>query len=213
MKLFIGLLFLFVVAACKQSPKIPENFDYGKIENGVYSNSYFNFEIPVPGKWVVQSKEQVEQIKKAGQDLIAEKNKDIASMVKASEVRSAILLTAFKNRADTFTGQFNSSFMILSENLGSISGIKTGKDYLQHAKNLMQQSGMSYQFPSGFYSEKVGNREFDVMDVVMTVKETEVQQSYYSVIDKKFALNIIISFIGDEQKKELINIINNIRFK
>ena len=201
------------MVSCKQSTKIPENFDYGKIENGVYSNSYFNFEIPVPDKWVVQSKEQVEQIKKAGQDLITEKNKEIGSLVKTSDVRTAILLTAFKNRTDTFMGQFNSSFMILSENLGSISGIKTGKDYLLHAKGLMQQSGMAYKFPSGIYSEKVGNREFDVMDVVMTVKEMEVQQSYYSVIDKKFALNIIISFIGDEQKKELINIINNIRFK
>src|SRR5438552_17365781 len=104
MRLALSILLLVVVSACKQSSKIPENFDYGKIENGVYSNNYFDFEIPIPEKWVVQDKEQVKQLQKEGEDLIAEKDKELAKKIKAGDISSAILLTVFRNRIDTVVG-------------------------------------------------------------------------------------------------------------
>ncbi len=206
------LLLLFAILSCKQSSKIAENFDYGKIENGVYSNNYFDFEIPVPEKWVVQNKEQVKQMQKQGEDLIAEKDKELAKKIRAGDISTAILLTVFKNRIDTVVvNEYNSSFVILAENLGTMSGINKGDDYLAHAKTFLQQSG--YKFPSGFYSEKIGNKKFDGMDVSMNSKGTEVKQSYYSTISKNFALSIIISFVTDEQERELKNVLNRIKFK
>jgi|ERR1051326_7171713 hypothetical protein len=213
MRFALCILLLVVVCACKQSSKIPENFDYGKIENGVYSNNFFDFEIPVPEKWIVQDKEQVKQLQKQGEELIAEKDKELAKKVKAGDISTAILLTVFRNRTDSAVAsdQFNSSFVILAENLGTLSGINKGDEYLTHAKTFLQQSG--YKFPSGFYSEKIGNKKFDGMDVSMNQKGTEVKQSYYSTIAKHFALSIIISFVTDEQERELKNILNRIKFE
>ena len=211
MRLALCILLLVVVSACKQSSKIPENFDYGKIENGVYSNNYFDFEIPIPEKWVVQDKEQVKQLQKEGENLIAEKDKELAKKVKAGDISSAILLTVFRNRIDTVGNDYNSSFVILVENLGMMSGINKGDDYLAHAKTFLQQSG--YKSPTGFYSETIGNKKFDGMDVSMSSKGTEIKQSYYSTIAKHFALSIIISFVTDEQERELKNILNRIKFE
>src|SRR4030095_12620558 len=209
MRLFFVALLLLVIVGCKQQPK---NFDYGKIENGVYANNYFDFEIPVPPNWAVQNKEQVKQLQKQGEELVSGKDKELGAKIKAADIRTAILLTVFKNKTDAVTDKFNSSFIILSENLGGMP-IKKGRDYLAHAKQIMQQSSMSYQFAPDYANEKVGNREFDRMDVSLGGQPENVQQSYYSVIDHDFALSIIISYADDEQKQELKNIINKIKFR
>jgi len=208
MRLFFLAVLLLAIAACKQQPK---NFDYGKIENGVYTNNYFDFEIPVPPNWAVQNKEQVQELQKTGQELVSGDNKELGAKIKAADIRTAMLLTVFKNGTEVVTERFNSSFIILSENLGGMP-IRKGSDYLAHAKGIMQQSNMSYQFAPGYSTEKVGNREFDRMDVSLP-GQPDVQQSYYSVIDRDFALSIIISYADDEQKAELKNIINKIKFR
>jgi hypothetical protein len=209
MRLFFFAVVLLGVAGCKQQPK---NFDYGKIENGVYANGYFDFEIPVPSNWAVQNKEQVQQLQKNGEELVSGNNKELGAKIKAADVRTAILLTVFKNKTDAVTDKFNSSFIILSENLGGMP-IKKGSDYLAHAKEIMQQSNMSYQFAPDYSTEKIGNKEFDRMDVALNGQPENVQQSYYSIIDRNFALSIIISYGDDEQKAELKNIINKIKFR
>jgi hypothetical protein len=91
--------------------------------------------------------------------------------------------------------------------------IKKGSDYLAHAKEIMQQSNMSYQFAPDYSTEKIGNKEFDRMDVSLNGQTENVQQSYYSIIDKDFALSIIISYGDDQQKAELKNIITKIKFR
>jgi hypothetical protein len=212
MRLLTCLFFVVLLAGCKNKQAMPDEFDYGKIENGVYTNKYFNFEMPVPGDWSVQNKEQVEQIKQLSQRMIGEKNKELASQIKASDVNYASLLTVFRNPMDSVTGEFNYSFVIVAENLSKNPGIKKGEDYLVQARSLMEKSGLTYSFEPGYSTEKIGNREFDRMNVVMTVRGIDVQQSYYALIDKKFALAIVVSYANDEQKQAVKDVVNKIKF-
>jgi len=212
MRLSIFIFLMITAAACQHSSKIPDNFDYGKMENGVYTNNYFDFEIPVPDKWTVQTKEQVQQLRKQGEDSAYGDNAELKTKIKAADIQTAILLTVFKNKTDSAINGFNYSFIILAENLDN-SGEKEGKDYLAHAKEIMKQSNVSYQFSPEFYSEKIGNKKFDGMDVSLIANADNVQQSYYSRIDRNFALSFIISYASNEQKTELKNIINKIRFR
>lgn len=207
MRAFILILLVAAMAACHNSSKIPDEFDYGKIENGVYSNNYFDFKIPVPDKWSVQSKDEVRQLQKQGEDALAGSNSELREKIQAANVQTAILLTVFRNTPSTNLGEFNSSFIILAENLGN-SGVKEAKDYLEHAKQIMKQSNMSYEFAPNYYSEKIGNRKFDAMNTSLD----SVQQTYYSTINRNFALSFIISYTNEQQKAELKNIINQIRF-
>jgi len=207
MRIFIVVLCLVAVLACRHSSKIPDDFDYGKIENGVYNNNYFQFKIPVPENWAVQTREQVQQLQK--QDGESANSSELRSTIKAADVQAAILLTVLKNKPEMSLNEFNPSFIILAENLGGSAVMKTGKDYLEHAKEIMKQSSLSYQFAPDYYSEKIGNRKFDGMDLTLD----SVQRTYYSMINRNFALSLIISSRNDQQKQELKNVINKIRFR
>jgi hypothetical protein len=206
------LLLLTILVSCKQTPKIPTDFDYGKTENNIYANKYFDFELPVPPTWVIQDKDQVKQLNQEGQKMLAEKNKTLADQIKASEVSSATLLVVFRNKTDTITGEFNHSFTVIAENLRGITSVKKGEDYLKQAKMLMQKSNMEYRFPNEMYTAKLGNHEFDAMDVIMTIQGIDVHQTYYATIEKGFALSAIASYGTDEQKKEIADVLNGFRF-
>jgi len=210
MRIFLFSVLLFALVGCKEAEK---NFDYGKIENGVYTNDYFDFNIPVPQNWDVRNDEQVQQLQKKGSGLISGNNKELEAKIDEADVNTIVLLTVFKNKEDTTAVKFNPSFILLCENLQGSPDIKKGKDYLDHAKYLMQQSKMPYQFTPEYFTEKVGNKEFDRMDAVLDGQMGGIQQSYYSIIDKGYALSIIISFVDADQKIELKGIINKIKFK
>jgi len=210
MRIFLFSLLIFTLVRCKEAEK---NFDYGKIENGVYTNDYFDFNIPVPQSWDVRNDEQVKQLQKKGSGLISGNNKELEAKIDEADVNTIVLLTVFKNKDDTAANKFNPSFIILCENLQGSPDIKKGKDYLDHAKYLMQQSKMPYQFTPEYFTEKIGNKEFDRMDAVLDGQMGGIQQSYYSIIDKGYALSIIISFVDADQKTELKEIINKIKFK
>jgi len=210
MRIFLFSLLIFTLVRCKEAEK---NFDYGKIENGVYTNDYFDFNIPVPQNWDVRNDEQVQQLQKKGSGLISGNNKELEAKIDEADVNTVVLLTVFKNKEDTTAVKFNPSVILLCENLQGSPDIKKGKDYLDHAKYLMQQSKMPYQFTPEYFTEKVGNKEFDRMDAVLDGQMGGIQQSYYSIIDKGYALSIIISFVDADQKIELKGIINKIKFK
>ena len=206
MRIFILGLSLLAMLACRHSSKIPDDFDYGKLENGVYSNNYFQFKLPVPESWAVQTREQVQQLQKQDGEAV---NSELTSTIKAVDVQAAILLTVLKNKPENSLNEFNPSFIILAENLGGSTVMKTAKDYLEHAKEVMKQSNLDYQFAPEYYSEKIGNRKFDAMNITLD----SVQRTYYSMLNRNFALSLIISYRDDQQKQELKNVINKIRFK
>jgi hypothetical protein len=210
MRIFLFSVLLFALVGCKEAEK---NFDYGKIENGVYTNDYFDFNNPIPQSWDARNDEQVQQLQKKGSGLISGNNKELEAKIDEADVNTIVLLTVFKNKDDTAANKFNPSFIILCENLQGSPDIKRGKDYLDHAKYLMQQSKMPYQFTPEYFTEKVGNKEFDRMDAVLDGQMGGIQQSYYSIIDKDYAFSIIISFVDADQKTELKGIINKIKFK
>lgn len=202
-----------MLIGCKDSGKIPDNFDYGKTENGVYRNDFFKFQVPVPADWSIQNKEQTEEIRKRGRQMMEDANKDFADKISASDVRSATLLTVFKYPVDSAAMEFNPSFMIVSENMAGAKGIKRGQDYLEQAKKLMFQSNMGYRVTPGFTKEKIDNREFDVMETVNNYGgQEDVKQLYYATIDKGFALVTIISFATEEQEAELKKTLGQIKF-
>ncbi len=214
MKLLTCFLSAIVLLACNQPESIPEDFDYGKIENGVYRNEYFKFTIPVPESWELQSKEQIEEIRKRGREIVAERNKDLAERVRASEVRSATLLTIFRYPPDSAQEGFNPSLILLAENIKGGKNIKKGADYLEQAKSHMLQSGMGFKISPEYASEKLGGRNFDLMETKNNYDGMEdVTQLYYATIDGDFALVALISFTTAEHEAELKEILHKIKFQ
>lgn len=211
-----NFIFLFTLCIglfynCKNNFGV-KGFDYGSVENSTYKNSYFNFEMNLPPTWVVQSKEQTEMIVETGKKIAAGDNENLKTMIKASEVNSAYLLTVFKHELGTAV-PYNPNIMILAENLKMSPGVKKGNDYLYHASRILKQSQVNYNhIDSTFDKLNFDNKEFYIMNAILNHPNLELKQSYYTTIINGFALSFVISYASDEQKKELNSILESIKF-
>jgi hypothetical protein len=201
------MFLLFSVSCFAQ--KLPDNFDYGKTEGHIYTNKYFNLAIDYPESWVLQNKEQVENLKEQGAELLTTKDETLKAVVKASEVNSATLLTVFKYEVGSAV-DFNPSVMVVAENTKNSPGIKKGKDYLFHAKKFLQQSNL-YTFEDALTSRKIGNKDFDVLHANLKYMDNIIKQEYITTVVNGFSLSFIVTYLTDEQKNELYRILDKVK--
>lgn len=210
------LVLLAAVAGCNQSNKIPENFDYGIIDNDVYTNSFFGMEVPLIPGWSVQNKEEMARLMDKGAEYIGKKDKKLGEQVKASTITTANLLLMFKYAIDSASSEvnaFNASFLMLAENVAARSDIKSGTDYLDQLKKLIARTYTNFKVSPEYSVIKVGHKNFDVLKVKnITTGDVEVTQLYCCLIEKGFALVITISYSGEEQEDELRTHLNKIKF-
>ncbi len=208
----ILILLAFIITSCKTNGA-PENFDYGKVENNIYSNSFFNLKMTLPSDWLVQSKEQNDKLMKLGQEMIAGDNENLKTAIKASEINTANLLTLFKNEVGSTT-EYNPSIVLVTENLRIAPNITSGKDYLVQAKKTLKQTQIKYNNIDDDKIKKVtiNNQELYVMSLSLDYMNLIIKQDYYSIIKNGFAINLIISYVTEEQKQELKNILNTLKF-
>ncbi|MCH7774894.1 MAG: hypothetical protein IH784_10910 [Bacteroidetes bacterium] len=208
----LGILFLTIITIGCNSHDKPKDFDYGRVENSKYINSFFDFEITLPPDWVIQNKEQTENLAEVGKDLVAGDDKNMKAILKASEINSATLLAVFQYEVGAAV-EYNPKFMIVAENLKNAPGIKTGSDYLFHSRKLLKQSQIQYDYiDDEFKKEVINNQEFYLMNLSINYMGLNIKQVYYSTIQNGFSMSTIISFINDEQKNELEKVINSMTF-
>lgn len=190
-----------------------DDFDYGRVENGVYLNDFFGIQIKLPEAWIVQSREQTQQISEIGKELMAGDDNILKTQIEASEVNTANLLAVFQYELGASV-EFNPSIMIVAENVSIIPGVKNGSDYLFHARRMIMQGQVEYSYlTENFNKEIIGESEFYFMDAYINYMGIEIKQRYYSTILKGFSLNLIISYADEEQKEILENSIYTMTFK
>jgi hypothetical protein len=163
--------------------------------------------------WLVQSKEQTEHIANRGKKLIAGDDDNMKAVIAASEINIANLLAAFQYEVGSAV-EFNPSIMLVAENIKNAPGVKKGSDYLFQAKRILENAQFKYDYLSKeFENEAIGGAEFYKMYARLNHMGLEIKQIYYSTILNKFSFNVIISYVSDKQKKELIKAINTMKFK
>ena len=118
-KIILSCCAVLLLLSCKDDVKIPENFDYGKIENGVYDNKFFNFELAFNDQWSVQTKEQMHQMSENSRNTMAGNNQNLKNTLQASQINVADLFSIFKFPVGSVTGG-NASLIINAENWKSL---------------------------------------------------------------------------------------------
>ena len=201
-----------IATSCKTQDK-PADFDYGRVENNHYVNHFFECEITLPEDWVIQTKEQVENLSKTGKDLIAGDDANMKAVVKASEVNVANLLAVYQFEVGSSV-EYNPSIMLIAENVKNSPGIKNGSDYLFQARKMLGQSQIKYDhLDEQFAKEAINGTDFYKMNAEIHLRDLDIKQIYYSTVLKRFTFNMIISFINDQQKQDLLKAINSTKFK
>ena len=211
MKTLIYLLAAAVLVGCSSQEKnLPESFDFGKTENGTYKNDYFNLEITFDPNWIVQDKQQMNDLVDLGSEMVAGDNESLKSVVKAAQVNTAYLLTIFKHELGAPV-EYNPSFMAIAENTKNSPGIKDGSDYLFHAKKMLEQTQIQYYFDNDISEKKIGKSKFHVLEAKLDYVGKTIIQEYICTVSKGFSLSFIISYTTDAEKEELYQIIDNMK--
>lgn len=207
----IGLLLLHLIACQSSPPKeaTQEAFELGTITTGHYHNAYFGLDIYFDPTWNVQEEEQLELMEQAGEELLVGDNETLKAALDAATINTAYLLTIFKYPLGTRV-DYNPNFVALVENVSNFSDIETGANYLFHVQQLLAQTALEYQFEE-VYEQRVGTKIFHVLDLTAHHKGMDIQQSYWSTIEKGFCLSFILSYHSEQEKEELMAIVNQAR--
>jgi hypothetical protein len=218
-KLLITIVFICLSILCKgQSPakkqtQIKEKgFDYGKVENNIYTNSFFNFEIAIPENWTILSKEQQNNMQKTGRKLIAGDDENLNAIIKASEVNTAYLLSTMQYEQGTAV-EYNPGIAIVAENTKNFPGIKTGSDYLFQSRKFLESSQLKYDYiDKEFTKVTINGTDYYAMNASIKYMNLDIKQTFYAIVKKGFSIAIIISYVSDEQKATLLKSINSMKF-
>ncbi len=214
MKLLL-LSLLLLTASCNNKnaapPEMPKDFDYGKIENNTYSNTFFDFSMKFPSDWKVQSKKEMEELVEVGKDAIDNGDPAVKRAIKASEITTAYLFTAFKYEVGAEV-DFNPSLMVLAENVSQAKGVETGKDYLEQVRQLMNRTSSQIVFENEYEKRSISGKEFYILHGQMKGGDSAVDQLYCATVIHGFAVSVILSFLGEEQEDEMVAVFEGIKF-
>lgn len=203
------VMLMLLLSGC--SRKANEEIDYGTVSNSVYKNQYFGFSVTLPKDWSLQDQKGQQRLMKKGTQLMTGDDDTLKAIVKASELQTVNLFAAFQHPLGTPVA-FNPSILSIAEMTRELPGIKRGKDYFYQAKKILESSALRPTFPKDYYTENVGGREFDVMELEMTIMGKVVKQKLYCAIQKGYALCFVATFMNDEEKALLQNVLNTAVF-
>ena len=166
----------------------------------------------LPPKWSIQDREAARKLAETGARALAGNDRNLQAAVEASEPDTVSLITAFKHSLGTPV-KFNPSIICMAERVRDMPGIKRGKDYHFHMKQLLESSQLQISFPEDITTEKVGGRSFDVLHSEMKVQTVTVRQKCYASIVKGYALCLIVSYQTEEEEAELGDILTTATIK
>jgi hypothetical protein len=210
--LFTAQIIVLAVLLTGCGKKASDEIDFGAFNNSVYTNNYFGLTVTIPADWSIQDQEAQRRIMKLGGKMVAGDDKNLKSLMKASELKIVNLFAAFKYPAGTPVA-FNPSIMALAEKVSQLPGIKRGKDYLFFARQILESGQMQVSFPKEIYTERLGGVDFDVMDLELSVRGITIKEKYYAAIIKGYALSFIVAFTNDEEESSDQKILNTVTFQ
>ncbi|MBK6275908.1 MAG: hypothetical protein IPF58_15025 [Saprospirales bacterium] len=208
--LLLILTAIYVFADNPKSNEIKYPFNYGRMEDTIYTNPFFGFKVTVPSTWFVQNKTQIDFAITKGKDIIEFKDEILSKEMEKVDVNSMTLLMVVKYEVGAPVA-FNPSLMVMAENVLMLPGVKLGSDYLFHARAALNQSNIKFSCDSTYEKKVISKVDFYKMSC--NINESIVKQEYISSILQRYALTFIITYSTEEERNELMAIINSAQFK
>ena len=209
---------LLMVAACLLSYTLvvscsdKKAIDFGTFEAGTYSNTFFDLKLSIPDSWHVLDMESRLEIMKRGGDIVAGDNKSLKAAIKAADLQSINLLTAYEHPPGASVTT-NPGIMLIAEKVKHAPGIKRGSDYHYHAKKLMKFSRMKVSYPQEIYEKTIDGVSFDIMETeIQMAPGIVIRQRQYATIIKGYALMMALTYQDESGLSQLEKIANTLSF-
>ena len=187
--------------------------DFGTFEAGNYTNTFFDLMLSIPDSWHVLDLESRMEIMKRGGEIVAGENKSLKAAIKAADLQSINLLTAYEHPPGAAVTT-NPGIMLIAEKVMHAPGIKRGSDYHYHAKKLMKLSQMKVSYPKEIYEKTIDGVTFDIMETEITIGPgVVIRQRQYATIMKGYALMMALTYQDESGLNQLENIVNTLTFE
>ena len=187
--------------------------DFGTFEAGNYTNTFFDLMLSIPDSWHVLDLESRLEIMKRGGEIVAGENKSLKAAIKAADLQSINLLTAYEHPPGAAVSS-NPGIMLIAEKVTHAPGIKRGSDYHYHAKKLMKLSRMKVSYPKEIYETTIDGVTFDIMETEITMGPgVVIRQRQYATIMKGYALMMALTYQDESGLDQLEKIVDTLTFK
>jgi len=209
-KIIYFLVLFFVSSYCSNNKKI-RYFDFGKVKDNIYTNDFFKFSFSIPDNWYYKESDYINKLVNKQAEDLSSQSEEMEKIIEEARITVANLLMISKYKVGS-TFFFNPTIAIMVDNISGDPGIKSEIDYIKSSKRVMERTN-EYNFDPNFYNEMIGNKKFDIMKTNSFRNGIEIYQEVYVRIIDNFALNIIITYSNQEEKKEIDEILLNLNFK
>ena len=185
----------------------------GTSKGNVYTNDFFKLTLNIPDKWVVASDEDKNKVIEAGEKIVVGDDKAKAKQIDLSLVKSVYLFMVSAKGLQVQSTN-NPNFMVIAEKLSFYQGVKTGADYLVEVrKQLKAVTSITYNLDKPVYTEKVGGKNFSVLEATVQTSTIKMTQKYYACVLNGYALSFISTTLDDEGAKTLDATLKSVTFK
>jgi hypothetical protein len=206
--LSIVTFFLLFNLGCSNNSE--KAIDFGKFEEGTYSNTFFNFNVSIPESWYVMDDDSRIALMQKSKNIIAGDDKNLNAAFNAVDLQNLNLMTAYEKPPGAAVST-NPSFIVIAESIKHAPGITKGSDYHFHTKKVMKSSQMDVLFPKDIYEKTINGKIFEVMEIEIIMGGVRNIQKQYAAIINQYALLIVISYQDNEGLKKLEQILQTIR--
>ena len=207
---FFCLIIICLETSCTNEEKkvavpTPNYFDYGQVKESIYQNKFFGLSIKIPNSWKVLSDQQ-------RANNLGRKGGATDGKILPEQITSANLLTMFKDKLAS-TEVYNSNLILVADNLAKLPHVKSSEDYLQHTQNVLKQAKVTFKVMNELLAkEEINGEQFQTMHVILENKGVEIHQNYYAITKNGFNLCAVISYVDDENKAQLMEIVGSMKF-
>lgn len=191
-----------------------KKLDFGTNEGDVYKNDFFGLTVKLPKGWKVASDEEKQKVIDAGTAVVAGDDKSKKTQMELGELKTVYLLMTSKLGLQSQEPS-NANFMTMAEKVSLLQGIKKGDDYLGYVKKQLKDmsSKIPYKLDKEIYTEKVGGKDFSVLEASIENEQIKLTQKYYAYITKGYALCFITSSTSEEDSKVLGDMMKSVTLK
>jgi hypothetical protein len=186
------------VTSAQTSAPVP---DFGTVSGRVYTNNYFGLRLTLPSQWQVEGEATKSRIREGGKAAASSDDKSVQAAREASLERTFNFLTV--SRLEAGNTAPSALFIVGAERL--LSPV-TSTQYMVGTKNLLLSLASSRTLESDVHLEPVAGREFAVVEV----SNGGVNQKYYALIMKGYALFFVSTFRQLEDMRTMNEVIRSV---
>lgn len=181
-------------------------------DNKHYYNQKFDFHVAKPDEWYAQSAKETMLLQARGAKMAAGNDENLDAMLSAATKTTLPLFGFFKVPPGT-PNTLNPNVIGAAEFIGAFPGIKTGCDYLENVKQVMNMTKMKITFNGTCEVENVSGTEFGYYDASLTVGEQVVNQRYWACRQNEHAIFAVQTFFDEESNAVTREIVQGMQVK